>query len=391
MRSLIIYLIFLLPLVSFTQNIIFNQGSVNSKEYFEVIQYEFVLGKIVIPVTINQKTYKFILDTGAPNIFSNTVLKENNLIVGDSINISDANNLNEAMKSAMIPQLKIGNLTFENQAGLVYNFENHILLKCYGIDGIIGSNLFRKSILKINSQNQSITITNKIKQLKIEKKPMKMVLVNNQLSPYIELKFIGKNKKKASDMVLVDTGMDGLYDMSKRAFSIFEEHKIFDLLSTSKGIGDIGIFGSGVAIEQNLVQIETTLLNQYELKNVVTSTTSDNNSRIGLDFLKHGNLTFDFINKKFYFEPVNTVELDPRPKFQTSLQNDKVVIGLIWDENLKRLMNSGDEVMSIDQENISEMSLCDYLAYKKNWKSKKKYNIKIKNKENNISEIEIVN
>lgn len=391
MRSLIIYLIFLLPLVSFTQNIIFNQGSVNSKEYFEVIQYEFVLGKIVIPVTINQKTYKFILDTGAPNIFSNTVLKENNLIVGDSINISDANNLNEAMKSAMVPQLKIGNLTFENQAGLVYNFENHILLKCYGIDGIIGSNLFRKSILKINSQNQSITITNKIKQLKIEKKPMKMVLVNNQLSPYIELKFIGKNKKKASDMVLVDTGMDGLYDMSKRAFSIFEEHKIFDLLSTSKGIGDIGIFGSGVAIEQNLVQIETTLLNQYELKNVVTSTTSDNNSRIGLDFLKHGNLTFDFINKKFYFEPVNTVELDPRPKFQTSLQNDKVVIGLIWDENLKRLMNSGDEVMSIDQENISEMSLCDYLAYKKNWKSKKKYNIKIKNKENNISEIEIVN
>lgn len=391
MRSLIIYLIFLLPLVSFTQNINFNQGSVNSKEYFEVIQYEFVLGKIVIPVTINQKTYKFILDTGAPNIFSNTVLKENNLIVGDSINISDANNLNEAMKSAMVPQLKIGNLTFENQAGLVYNFENHILLKCYGIDGIIGSNLFRKSILNINSQNQSITITNKIKQLKIENKPMKMVLVNNQLSPYIELKFIGKNKKKASDMVLVDTGMDGLYDMSKRAFTIFEEHKIFDLLSTSKGIGDIGIFGSGVASEQNLVQIETTLLNQYELKNVVTSTTSDNNSRIGLDFLKHGNLTFDFINKKFYFEPVNTVELDPRPKFQTSLQNDKVVIGLIWDENLKRLMNSGDEVMSIDQENISEMSLCDYLAYKKNWKSKKKYNIKIKNKENNISEIEIVN
>lgn len=391
MRSLIIYLIFSLPLISFSQNINFNQGSVNSKEYFEEIQYEFVLGKIVIPVTINQKTYKFILDTGAPNIFSNTILKENNLVIGDSINISDANNLNETMKSVVVPQLKIGNLTFENQAGLVYDFDKHILLKCYGIDGIIGSNLFRKSILKINNQNQSITITNKIKQLKIEKKPMKMVLVNNQLSPYIELKFIGKNKKKASDMVLVDTGMDGLYDMSKRAFSIFEEHKIFDLLSTSKGIGDIGIFGSGVASEQNLVQIETTLLNQYELKNIVTSTTSDNNSRIGLDFLKHGNLTFDFINKKFYFESVNRVELDSRPKFQTSLENDKVVIGLIWDENLKILMNSGDEVMSIDQVNISEMSLCNYLAHKKDWKNKKKYRMKIKNKENVISEIEIVN
>lgn len=391
MKSLIIYLIFSLPLISFSQNINFNQGSVNSKEYFEVIQYEFVLGKIVIPVTINQKTYKFILDTGAPNIFSNTVLKDNNLIIGDSINISDANNLNEAMKSAMVPQLKIGNLTFENQAGLVYDFDKHILMKCYGIDGIIGSNLFRKSILKIDSQNQSITITNKIKQLKIENKPMKMVLVNNQLSPYIKLKFIGKDNKKASDMVLVDTGMDGLYDMSKRAYSIFEKHNIFNLIGTSTGIGDIGLFGSGNATEQKLLQVETTLLNQYELKNLVTSTTSDNDSRIGLDFLKHGNLTFDFINKKFYFEPVNRVELDPRPKFQTSLQNDKVVIGLIWDENLKKLMNSGDEVISIDQENISEMSLCNYLALKKDWKNKDRYYLKIKNKENVISEIEIVN
>ena len=76
--------------------------------------------------------------------------------------ISDANNLNEYMKSVVVPQLKIGNLTFENQAGLVYDFDKHILMKCYNIDGIIGSNLFRKSILKINSQNQTITITNSL-------------------------------------------------------------------------------------------------------------------------------------------------------------------------------------------------------------------------------------
>jgi C-terminal processing protease CtpA/Prc len=79
------------------------------------------------------------------------------------------------------------------------------------------------------------------------------------------------------------------------------------------------------------------------------------------------------------------------PKFQTSLQNDKVVIGLIWDENLKRVMNSGDEVISIDQENISEMSLCDYLAYKKNWKNKSNYSLTIKNKENKITTIAIEN
>jgi predicted aspartyl protease len=369
----------------------FNQGTINLKQYYEVIPYQTEIGKIILPVTINDKTYRFLLDTGAPNLFSPEVLKDINSIEGDSIKISDANNLNEYMKSVVVPQLKIGNLTFENQAGLVYDFDKHILMKCYNIDGIIGSNLFRKSIIKINSQNQTITITNKIKQLKIENKPMKMVLVNHQLSPYIKLKFIGKDNKKASDMVLIDTGMDGLYDMSKRAYSIFEKYNIFNVIGTSTGIGDLGLFGSGSATEQKLLLVETTFLNQYVLNNVVISTTSDNNSRIGLDFLKHGNYTFDFINKKFYFEPVNRVELGLRPKFQTSLQNNKVVIGLIWDENLKTLMNSGDEVISIDQENISEMSLCNYLAHKKDWKNKKKYIIKIKNKENIISEIEIIN
>lgn len=381
----------LLPLCSFTQNINFNQGSVNSKDYFEEIKYELVFGKIILPITINGQNYRFMLDTGAPNIFSNTILKENNLIIGDSINISDANNQNDSMKSVIVPQLKIGNLTFENQAGLVYDFEKHNLLKCFGIDGIIGSNLFRMSIFKINSQNKTITITNNIKRLKIEKKPIKMVLINNQLSPYVKLKFFGKDRKKASDMVLVDTGMDGLYDMSKRAFSIFEKLDIFSVLATSTGIGDIGIFGSGVASEQKLVRVETTMLNHYELKNMVLSTTSDNNSRIGLDFLKHGNLTFDFINKKFYFEPISNVELKAVPKFQTSLQNDKVVIGLIWDENLKRVMNSGDEVISIDQVNISEMSLCNYLSHKKNWKNKSNYSLTIKNKENKITTIAIEN
>jgi hypothetical protein len=391
MRLYFICFIQLLPLYIFSQKVLLNQGTISATEYYEEIKYELVLGKIILPVSINGVNYRFLLDTGAPNIFSSTILNKNNLLVTDSIRISDSNNVKETIKSVVVPQLRIGNLTFENQAGLVYDFQKHNLLKCYNIDGFIGSNLFRKSILKINGQNQTITITNKIKLLKIETKPMRMVLVNNQLSPYVEFKFIGKDKKKASDMVLVDTGMQGLYDMSKRAFSIFEKYDIFDVLATSTGIGDVGLFGSGIATEQKLVKIATTRLNQYELNNIVTATTSDDNSRIGLDFLKHGNLTFDFINKKFYFEPVKSSELEPIPKFETSLQNNKVVIGLVWDENLKKLMNSGDEVISIDQEDISKMFLCDYLTYKNDWKNKKKYNLKIKNKENNIINITIEN
>jgi predicted aspartyl protease len=370
----------------------FNQGKINDKEYYEVIPYETEIGKIILPVTINNKTYRFLLDTGAPNLFSTELLKEINVAEGASINVNDANNQDQKMKFAVVPQLKIGNLVFENQAGLIYNFEEHNLLSCYKIDGFIGSNLLRNSIIKMNGANKTIIITNKIKSLKIDKKPIKMKLYGNQKSPFVELKFVGKNNEKASDMVLVDTGMDGLYDMSKRAYTIFENSKIFEALYTATGIGDSGLFGAGDSSEQKLLEIENANLNQQIINNIMVSTTLDDNSRIGLDFLKYGDITLDFLNKKFYFESPKTIDVKEKtPKFFTSVQNDKVVIGIVWDEKLKLLMNTGDEVISVDQIDITNISLCDFLRLKKEWKNKDSYILKLKNKEGQISEITIEN
>ena len=370
----------------------FNQGKINDKEYYEVIPYETEIGKIILPVTINNKTYRFLLDTGAPNLFSTELLKEINVAEGASINVNDANNQDQKMKFAVVPQLKIGNLVFENQAGLIYNFEEHNLLSCYKIDGFIGSNLLRNSIIKMNGANKTIIITNKIQSLNIDKKPVKMKLVGNQKSPYVELKFVGINNKKASDMVLVDTGMDGLYDMSKRAYTIFENSKIFEALYTATGIGDSGLFGAGDSSEQKLLEIENANLNQQIINNIMVSTTLDDNSRIGLDFLKYGDITIDFLNKKFYFESPKTIDVKEKtPKFFTSVQNDKVVIGIVWDEKLKLLMNTGDEVISADQIDITNISLCDFLRLKKEWKNKESYILKLKNKEGQISEITIEN
>lgn len=391
MKYKLVLLLLLINSLIFGQ-ITFNQGSINLIEYYEVIPYQTEIGKIILPVTIKDKTYRFLLDTGAPNLFSPELLKELNVAEGDSINVNDANNQDQKMKFVIVPQLKIGNLIFKNQAGLIYNFEEHNLLSCYKIDGFIGSNLLRNSIIKINSANKTIIITNKIKSLNIDKKPIKMKLVGNQKSPYVELKFVGKNKEKASDMVLVDTGMDGLYDMSKRAYSIFEKSKIFEALYSATGIGDSGLFGAGNSNEQKLLEIENANLNQQVINNIMVTTTTDDNSRIGLDFLKYGDITLDFLNKKFYFESTKTIDLKEKaPKFNASIQNNKVVVGLVWDERLKTLMYTGDEFISVDQIDITNISLCDFLKLKKEWKNKDKYILKIKNQEGQISEINIEN
>ena len=105
------------------QNVDFDKVTILQKKYYEVIQYESVYDKIIIPVTINGKNYRFLLDTGAPNLISNEVMKELNSVSTKNINVNDANNLNQTMQSVVIPKIEIGNLTFEGQVALVFDLK----------------------------------------------------------------------------------------------------------------------------------------------------------------------------------------------------------------------------------------------------------------------------
>ena len=385
-------LIFLTSWSICSQEVNFDLGSTKEKNYFEEISYESVYDKVVIPVVINGKEFRFLLDTGAPNVISKKVLEELNLVNTKTINVNDANNLEQSMQAVEIPKIKIGNLTFENQVALVYDLENHNILSCFKIDGFVGSNLLKKSILKISKADQKIIITDQIKKLNPSKKPTKIKIIGNQKSPYIEFRFTGKNKEIVSDMVLIDTGMDGFYEMSNRAYKIFEEYKVFEVIARANGVNSLGLFGAGNPTPQSLLKVETAVLNSTKIKNLIINTTDDNNSRIGLDFLNYGDLIIDFKNKKAYFESEDTITLESLvPKYATIVQDNKYVVGLVWDEELAKQMSFGDEIISIDSYKINEMSFCEILKLKKEWKNKTNYSLTIKNKENKITTITIEN
>jgi hypothetical protein len=388
----ITFLIVFISQFCIAQNVNFDIGEIKIKNYIEVINFEFVNEKIFIPITINSKVYRFMLDTGAPNMISKTVLNELNLSKKDSLNLTDANGQVQKLSSVVIPKINIGNLLFENQFAMVFDIENHNVLSCLNFDGIIGSNLFKNSILKIGFDKQQLTITDQIKILNLKTKPSKLKLVNTQKSPYVELNFKGLNGKKASDYVLFDTGMPNLYDMSIRAYKIFNEKNVFKSIGSSKGISSTGFFGEGEETDQYLVHIDDAMLNKFHFNNFNISTTRDNNSRIGLEFLKYGDVILDFKNEKFYFESNKSVDLENIiPKYEPSILDNKFVIALVWDENLKQIINSNDEIISIDDIIFKELSICEILKLKKEWKNKPSYLLKIKNKEGQISEINIEN
>jgi len=80
--------------------------------------------------------------------------------------VRDGNTTKDSLDVINIPLIQLGNLNFENQIAMVSDLEHHPFLKCYGIDGLIGSNLFTKTVLA-NKEYDVLTATSK-KLLSIE-------------------------------------------------------------------------------------------------------------------------------------------------------------------------------------------------------------------------------
>lgn len=368
---------------------LFNEGTINHKNYLEVVDFEIFKGKIIIPVSINNKPYRFLLDTGAPNIISERLQKELNFQNIREVLISDANSKADTMQVVGLPRLSIGNLSFENTTSLVNDFHNHQFLKCYDIDGFIGSNLFGNTAIKISLKEKKLYITDKVKNLNPKTKGIKLQLIGSQLAPYINIDLEGKNGEKGSEDVLIDTGMDGIYDISNRAFSVFRSQNIYSQESSDIGFGSIGLFGNAEEQEQYRVIIPKIKINKATLANVSAYTMNDNNSRIGLKLLEYGDIIIDFKKKKFHFENTSEIQIGNPTKLEFTVEENTYIVGFVWDEKLKEQIKYRDKVLRIDHLNIKEMEVCEMLTIKEYLKDKSSYEIEIINQNNETIIIEI--
>lgn len=375
---------------SFGQNINFSKGKTTKQQYYSEISFESIKGKIIIPVIIEGETYRFLLDTGAPNLITSNL---KNIIVhkeGNSLNVKDANSNRNSMEVVNIPSLTLGNIKFNNQTALVFPSDKNLIFDCFQVDGFIGSNLLRNSVIKFQLKEKKVIITNDIKKINPNKQyKSELKITGAQSSPYIDIKI--KGNKNATENLLFDTGMDGFYDLSINHYKFFEEQNA--LTSHSKGSGSIGmsLFGNAKANEQYRLKIPEIHFKNTVFKNVVTETSDDNNSKIGIKLLEHGNVTIDFKHKDFYFEPFeNEIDLDEKLLgFSPTIIDNKVVVGMVWDETLEDKLQFGDEILSVNDIDLSQMEICDLLTNKSPFEDIDSFEVKIKNSEGEIKTLNI--
>ena len=245
--------------------------------------------------------------------------------------------------------------------------------------------MLRNSIIQFDLENKKIRITDNKKKLNLKKKhSSKIKLTGTQSNPYAWIELKGKDKGR--EQVLIDTGMDGLYDLSRKNYKIFEEENIFKVIGESNGASGVGMFGSPESAQQYQLLLPKMKIKDFTLENLTTITGNDNNSKIGAELLRYGILTIDYINKRFYFEPKkeSIVIKDEDFGFSRTLKNGNLMVGLVWDDNLKNKISYGDVILEI---NNKPFNLCELLTEKNYFEEESSLELKVEKSDGEVIQI----
>lgn len=357
-----------------------NVGEIKQKKYHTTFNFENVKGKIIIDVKINNKIRKFILDTGAPTSISPNIISEGKFKQIINSEVIDANGKSGNIEVIQIPEFSINGLVFLNNYAL--QIEEMSFLKCFNVDGLIGSNSLRNSVVEFDFKASKVTISSNIKSFGYEKnKENELIFKDFQSTPILKVKmklgYINFNEE-----VIFDSGDDSFYSISTKNLNqlllLINEKRIpeelqkisqsdlLGIIASSNGSFSMSLFGNETDNTHYKFKIQDFAFGTTNFDNIIATSTYGNNSRIGSEILNYGKLTLDYKTKKYYFQEYdNQKKIDVNHNFKSifpSFENDKFIIGIIWDNNLKDKIKVGDEILKINDIEFNKLTKCQIMT-----------------------------
>lgn len=338
--------------------------TVSRKDFADTIPISIERGQVTLPVRLNGKTYRFLLDTGA----SQTTLFDDTPIEGcqeAGYTFShDAISARYMVSKVVLPPMTLGNTTFTGCHAVV----QHRAVRRKGIDGIVGFDIICKGIsAKIDTRRGHFILTDK--ESHFDREPgIAMRYRLDYHVPYIEVCPFGKYRER----VLFDTGSPSLYVMNKKSFDLGEKTMKEGLgrqvEGRSTGRYAIGYGGVEPRGEVVFLALDEVKLGGYSLCNLHTLTTQGD-SHLGAKLLEYGSVVFLPRRKRLCFQPwiigQQRVEVDNQ-QFQKAVipVDGKPVIGLIWEgsDAYQAGFREGDIILKADNQAFS--SFADYVRFR---------------------------
>jgi len=346
-------LIFILFLVSCSGlSKIFNNGTLTNIDYKEIIPFNYDYNYAIVEVEINSIKYNFLVDTGAPTVISNAIYEDLKIEAIDYIAIEDSQGQINSQKVVVVPEIKIGNLTYHNTGGVVADLRNVFEFDCMGIDGIIGSNQMAKSYWKFDYQNREITITDQLAHYDLTTYTDTLsFIVSASKTPYLRGHVNG-----LETLFVYDTGFGGHIDID-RELAEFKEADGF----TNYGNSGIGLYGVIDSTTIRTIKTDSLRIGSIEMGAKVVDL--DFGNLIGNKFMNKHDVVMDWTSQKIYLKKLKEFEKTQQNSFGFKFrikENKALVTGLI--EEFAIDLQLGDVLLSINDfefKNITDSNACE--------------------------------
>lgn len=332
--------------------------------FCDTIPFQYINGKMVVSVQINNQNKRFIFDTGAPLLISDDLqLEMKNKVTGKASVKDVAGNIVEE-QTILIPSFKLGNISFQNSKAVVYQKRKTGLLKCLNFDGIIGSSILEKCIVHIDLSKKWMVITDRIENIPLTAPFHAKMKLDGSKRPFIDLE-IGEG---TTVNALFDSGSDKFFPLSMDGYQEIKKASATSILN--EGIGSIssGLYGAGQGARVFRVMINRLNFGKASIKNVITTASElKNKNAIGMGLAAYGTITLDYIHKTFYFAPTSIDQTFLNSNFWgfiPLLLNGQYVAGIVFQNSPaeKLGMKTGNKLLKINQYEIVDVTspnLCE--------------------------------
>jgi len=335
-------------------------GELKTKNFTQIISFDFMANLPIIEVQIEEKTYKFLFDTGALSVVPQSLVSELSLEVVQEIEINDSKENLSCAFLYTLPSLKIGELEFTDYVVVSSDFSKQLPLSCLGFDGIFGYNFLSSLIVSISYEKREIVFCDKLsKSSGYIQTPL---LFDGHSGPRFEINFPFRNIS-----FVIDSGKnDGISLAVTEELGAFKEyakdHKVI------RGLFSSSFSGTKEEEIENIYLLENfNITKNIVIKRYPVSLNDGLESLVGNSFLKNFDIILDFKKNMLYLKQLEEGSIEKN-------FNDSFGFFLHWDETRKLYISAlsensvasnsglklGDRILALDGEDTYEFTKAEY-------------------------------
>jgi predicted aspartyl protease len=333
--------------------------NVNGQGVTTTIPYRLVKGSMIVDFLVNGRLESFLFDTGAKTLITEELSRNLSLVNGVKQTINDANN-----KKVQLQKVTLNSISTADQKIGFKNFSVFVSdaswFSCFGVKGLIGSDIFEQCCITIDDRNKLITArkTNRLPGIPMRK--MASFVSGANRYPIFNISIADREEVK----VLFDTGSSSFLSLKNEDFKALLSKKAIRVLRRGKGASTMAMSGMEAAAENYLVELPLTSIASSKFVNMRCNTSDSPYTLMGTELLKHGKITLDYVGGAFYFEPYQKGPVTEERKnwnLDITMLNGETQVANVWGD-LIGVVEPGDQITRIDGKPVQQLSFCESIT-----------------------------